>query len=168
MRLAIPTVLLLLVFGCSKIEKLPPEPLIDYRSFVVFDTTDALGNEAKGGRLTFYFEDGDGDLGLQQPQPGETDTSNFFLTLYRKTNGVYSLAEPSDPLYPSRYRIPFMDREGQNKILKGRIEVTFFYLFWEPTDTFKYDFYLVDRAGNESNVSTTEEIYFGTAETEEN
>ena len=64
----------------------------------------------------------------------------------------------NDPLKPSSYRIPYLTRQGQNKILKGTISVTFLYLFYEPSDTIKYDFYIKDRAENESNVASTSEI----------
>lgn len=144
--------------SCKPIEKLPPEPYIEYRSFTLFDTVDLLGNPGKGGRLTFYFEDGDGDLGLRQPLPDDTDTVNLFFQLFRKEMGVMVPAGPSDVLRPANYRIPFMDRQGQNKILKGTIDVTFMYLFYSATDTIMYEFYIKDRAGNESNHENTLEI----------
>jgi len=67
-------------------------------------------------------------------------------------------AEDNDPLEPSDYRIPYMVRLGQNKILKGNIAATFMYLFYTPEDTIMYDFYIVDRASNESNTASTSEI----------
>jgi hypothetical protein len=147
-----------LAYSCTKIEKLPGIPYIEFRGFQVFDTTDILGNRSKAGRLTFYFEDGDGDLGLDAPSLTDTDTTNIFFNLYRKTNGVLEPAAENDPLRPSTYRIPFMEREGQNQILKGTIAITFLYLFYTPSDTIVYDFYIRDRAGNESNTVTTNEI----------
>lgn len=157
-RILIFPAMLLGAFACERIESLPPVPFIEYKSFEVFDTIDILGNSAKGGRLTFYFEDGDGDIGMHPPSGEVTDTNNLKLTLYRKTGGVMVPAPETDPLFPSSYRIPFMEREGQNKILKGTIEVTFLYLFYFPSDTIRYDFYIIDRALNESNVVSTNEI----------
>jgi len=146
------------IVSCRPIESLPPEPYIEFTSFEIFDTTDILGNVAKGGRLKFYFEDGDGDLGLKDPTGTQDDTTNLFLKLYRKENGVMVPATGNDPLEPSDYRIPYMTRLGQNKILKGTIAATFMYLFYTPSDTIMYDFYIVDRALNESNVASTSEI----------
>jgi hypothetical protein len=138
---------------------LPDEPKIEYTSFSVFDTIDILGNSAKGGRLKFYFEDGDGDLGLPAPTPdGIGDSINLFLTLYRINDGVSEPAPSDDPFEPSGYRIPYMEILGQNKILKGTIAVTFFYLFYSPEDTIKYDFYVRDRADHVSNTASTSEI----------
>jgi hypothetical protein len=154
----IPVVLLLSQWACKKIEHLPPVPKIEYKSFTVFDTIDILGNRAKGGKLKFYFEDGDGDLGMNTPAADQTDTNNLIITLYRKTAGQMALAPDNDPLKPSSYRIPFMQREGQNKILKGTISVTFLYLFYTSADTIQYEFYVKDRAQNQSNVATTNEI----------
>jgi hypothetical protein len=153
-------IILLLFFGsCTKIQDLPPEPHIEFNSFTVFDTIDILGNLAKGGRLKFYFEDGDGDLGLKSPDTSQrTDTTNLFFTLYRKTGGAMILAPDDDPLKPSSYRIPYMERVGQNKLLKGTISVTFIYLFYSASDTIRYDFYIRDRLRHDSNTASTGEI----------
>jgi hypothetical protein len=148
--------------SCTPVEKLPPEPMIEFRTFSLFDTTDILGNKALAGKLTFYFEDGDGDLGLEEPDSGSYDTgSNLFFQLFRKTGGIFELAPPSDPLYPSQYRIPYMEAPGQNKILKGRIDVTMFYFIYNDTDTLYYDFWIRDRNGNESNTASTCVVVLG-------
>jgi hypothetical protein len=155
-----PSILVFLIFtsSCRKVQDLPPEPRIEFRSFDIFDTLDILGNLSKGGRLKFYFEDGDGDLGLKEPTLPRADSTNLFLILYKKRKGNFEPADANDLLYPSDYRIPYMVRLGQNKILKGTISVTFLYLFYNPSDTIKYDFYIKDRALHESNIATTCEI----------
>jgi hypothetical protein len=144
--------------SCKKITTLPNEPHVEFTNFSIFDTTDILGNLSKGGRLRFHFEDGDGDIGLDAPVSGQPDTTNLFLTLYRKVNGKRVLAPSDDPLKPSSYRIPYMERLGRDKILKGTISITFLYLFYSPSDTISYDFYIKDRALNPSNVASTSEI----------
>ena len=144
--------------SCRKIEQIPAVPHIEFTSFTIFDTTDILGNNSKGGRLKFHFEDGDGDLGLNSPSVNLTDSTNLFFSLFRKKGGIMLPAPDNDPLKPSSYRIPYMERLGQNKILKGTISVTFLYLFYSPGDTIRYDFYIKDRALNESNVVSTSEI----------
>jgi hypothetical protein len=146
------------LYSCKKVEQLPAAPHIEFTSFSIFDTTDILGNNSKGGRLKFQFEDGDGDLGLNVPTDTLADSTNLFFTLFRKEGGVMVPAPDNDPLKPSSYRIPYMERLGQNKILKGTISVTFLYLFYSPSDTIRYDFYIKDRALNESNVASTSEI----------
>lgn len=153
--------LLIILGSCGPIEKLPPEPAIEFRTFALSDTIDILGNPAKAGKLTFYFEDGDGDIGLAAPDSTYTPGSNLFLQLYRKTGGVFELAPPSDPLYPSEYRIPYLNAQGQNKILKGTIDVTLVYFLYNETDTLYYDFWIKDRSGNESNTATTCVVILG-------
>ncbi|MGD0753695.1 MAG: hypothetical protein ABR927_01440 [Bacteroidales bacterium] len=148
----------LILVSCHKVQQLSSVPHIEYTSFTIFDTTDILGNNSKGGRLKFHFEDGDGDVGLDAPTGDQTDSTNLFFTLFRKEGGVMLPAPDNDPLKPSAYRIPYMERLGQNKIMKGTISVTFLYLFYSPADTIRYDFYIKDRALNESNVASTSEI----------
>ncbi|HEX2968391.1 MAG TPA: hypothetical protein VHO46_04740 [Bacteroidales bacterium] len=153
------------VYSCNKIESLPAEPYIEYRSFEIFDTVDILGNSNKGGRLKFYFEDGDGDVGLDPSTGEESDSNNLIITPFRKINGsmVQVLRDTvnPDPFFISSFRIPYMEKLGQNKILKGIIEVTFKYSFFSVYDTIKYDFYITDRAFNRSNTVSTNEIIVG-------
>ena len=151
--------------SCKKVVELPATPHIDFTSFTIFDTLDILGNTSKGGRLKFHFEDGDGDLGLNPPTDAQIDSTNLFFTLFRKTGGLMVQAPDNDPLKPPDFRIPYMERLGQNKILKGTISVTFLYLFYNPTDTIRYDFYIQDRALNISNIASTSEIVLGVNKT---
>lgn len=149
------------LWSCRKIVMLPPEPRIEYTSFSIFDTTDILGNSYKGGKLKFYFEDGDGDLGLPQPSGSDlTDTINLFVTAFKMDEGILVPVESNDILFTRGYRIPYMDRQGQNKILKGTITISILYQFYTPADSsvVKYNFYVVDRAENKSNTETTPEI----------
>jgi hypothetical protein len=148
-----------LLASCKKVEQLPAVPHIDFTSFTIFDTLDILGNISKGGRLKFKFEDGDGDMGLNAPGADAVDSTNLFLTLYRKKAGNMVVSTGLDPLLPyAAYRIPYMERLGQNKILKGTITVAFIYQSYTPSDTIKYDFFIKDRALNVSNVVSTTEI----------
>ena len=156
--LSIIIIFLLVLDSCRKIEQISPVPHIEYTSFAIFDTIDILGNNSKGGRLKFHFEDGDGDLGLKAPSSIQPDSTNLFLSLFRKKGGNMIPVPDNDPIKPSAYRIPYMERLGQNKILKGTISVTFIYLFYNPADTIRYDFYIKDRALNMSNVVSTAEI----------
>jgi hypothetical protein len=147
---------LIAMYACEDIQTIPARPHIDYTSFSVFDTTDLLGNTVKGGRLKFFFEDGDGDLGLAAPVEDQTnDSINLFLRLYRMNDGVMSPAPDDDPLKPSGFRIPYMIRTGLNKVLRGNISVDFMYLFTTKEDSIKYVFYIKDRAENISNIDST-------------
>lgn len=151
-------VVLAVFIGCTKIEHISPIPHIAFKSFTVFDSLNSdLQTQFKAGKLIFSFEDGDGDVGLS----ASDTTTDLFFTLYRIKNGITAPAPPDDPLFPSSYRIPYMVRLGQNKILKGSISVTILYLFYSNEDTIKYDFYITDRALNKSNVASTSDIALG-------
>lgn len=160
--IAIPAVILLSLVAfasCGKLESLPPVPYIEYRSFTVFDTLDQLGNEVRSGRLKFYFEDGDGDLGLNAPEgTEEADTINLFIELFRMEDGESIPAPALDPYRVKGFRIPYMERVGRNKILRGDISVDFSYYENSAEDSIIYDFYIRDRKGNISNTESTSVI----------
>ena len=152
------TIIVYAVSSCGKLETLPEEPRIEFTSFTVFDTTDILGNTLQAGKLRFYFEDGDGDIGLDPPSGPEdelADSINLFLTLYRIENGEPSLAPADDPYKPTGFRIPYMERLGRNTILQGHINVTLYYFFHTSEDSISYEFSIRDRAGNISNTAST-------------
>lgn len=156
---ALTFILLIGVFSCQKIESLPDTPAISFKNFILRDTIDPLGNEGKVGELTFEFEDGDGDIGALQPDSLSPDTANFnlFFKIFNKIDGEFDEVPADDLETPLKYRVPYIKKEGQNKTLKGEIQVDFLYLLFEY-DTIKYSFYLVDRAFHKSNVETTPEI----------
>lgn len=157
-------ILLISAFACEKIRQLPPEPRIEFRNFALKDSLEPeLNNMTKVGLLEFYFEDGDGDLGLGEPgQAADTIDKNIHLKIYRKINGVYEEPEERYVLGDADYRIPLLERTGQNKTLMGTIELTIWYPFLHQhvNDTIMYDLVIEDRAGNLSNTVSTCEIYF--------
>ena len=147
--------------SCHKIEQLPVIPRIEFISFSVFDTIDGLENKSKAGCLKFYFEDGDGNIGLYAPTSVETDTTNLFLTLYEKIDEEFIMVtDPGNPLKPSDYRIPYMENTGQNKNMTGTMSLSFIYLYYDIDDSAKvrYSFKLKDRDNQYSNTETTCEI----------
>jgi hypothetical protein len=160
-HLAIISIAILAICSCRKIEVLSPIPHIEFRSFSVFDSLDPLGNFVKGGRLKFYFEDGDGDLGLKSSGAENEDTINLFFSSFRKISGsMVKITDTTDPVIAYKYTIPYMEREGVNKILKGIISVSFLYLYYEPRDSdiIRYDFHIKDRNENMSDTASTCEI----------
>jgi len=153
----------LLLTGCPTPRVLPDIPKITFKSFILEEKVNPLGQEILTGELTFDFEDGDGDIGfdarsdsLDQP---DSVKYNLFLTLHEKVDGVYREVDTSELESPPYYRIPPLDREGQNKTLIGEIVVDIEYYVIEY-DTLRYSFYIMDRAYHRSNVDTTSEIVF--------
>lgn len=157
----IAAIFLICILSCQKIESISEIPHIEYKSFTLKDTIDILGNPGKIGELVFRFEDGDGDIGLVEPDSIYQDTINYnlFFTLFEKIDGSLVEVDEDELETPLNYRIPYIEVKGQNKTLKGEIKVEFYYLL-QLYDTIKYDFYLLDRAQHESNTESTPEIVF--------
>ena len=153
----------ILLTGCPVPSTLPEVPSVEYQSFILSEKSNPLGSKILTGDLTFYFEDGDGDIGfyasldsLNQP---DSLRYNLFLFLHERVDGKYRMIDTSELESKPFYRIPPLDREGQNKTLKGEIEVEIEY-YTIDYDTLKYSFYIMDRAFHKSNVDTTTEIIF--------
>lgn len=147
----------LCLLSCGKVESYPPEPFIRYEGFKLTDTVDLLGNKKLIGALRFSFIDGDGDLGIDEAQYPQGGVYNLFFTMFEKTEGVFVKVGEDKLPTPINYIIPYMERTGQNKTLKGVVQVDFEYFFFS-FDTIRYDFYVVDRANNQSNIETTPEL----------
>ena len=153
-----------LFFSCRKIESYPVIPSIEFRSFTIRDTFyTSLGSQGKVGELIFSFVDGDGDIGFLSDSIATDTTSiyDLFLTLYEKLNGEFFKVDDLEP--PLNYHLPYIEREGQNKTLKGEIQVKieYFELFKELLnyDTIKFEFFIIDRAFHKSNVEETDTIF---------
>lgn len=150
--------------SCEEIQSYPDIPEIDYQSFSLFRTTDALGNEILLGQLEFDFTDGDGNVG-DSARVSDDEKYNIFLSLYDydyKENDFKKIEDISS----LKFRIPYIERRGQNKTLKGTITVDLEYKVIEY-DTIFYTFYITDRDMNQSNVDTTEIINLANIEPEE-
>lgn len=148
----------LVLSSCRKTETYPEIPEIEYKSFFFRDTIDELGNEGLVGRLTFSFVDGDGDIGLKQPpdtiNPGDPEYSNLFFTMFDLQNGILVEIGEDELEFPLYYRIPYLEPQRMDNSLTGEVEVEFTYLLFSY-DTIKYEFYITDRAGHESNIEST-------------
>jgi hypothetical protein len=155
--------LLIALAACDPPQVLPDVPKVSYKSFILEERSNPLGSLVLTGLLTFEFEDGDGDIGFETRIDSlnlpDSLRYNLFLTLYEKVDGEYHEIDTSELDTKPFYTIPPLDREGQNKTLKGEIEVQIEY-FTIDYDTLKYSFYIMDRAFNRSNVDTTEVISF--------
>jgi len=142
--------LIIAVVSCFKLEQYPPEPQIEFIDFTFVDTVDGLENRVLNGTLHFSFVDGDGDIGFDTIQPQQ---NTVFLEKFKYQNGV---ATSIDLLIPLNYFVPKFVTEGNRKTLKGEIIINDLdenYPF--NGDTVFYKFYIVDRAGNVSNIDST-------------
>jgi hypothetical protein len=148
-----------LCFSCEPFEKVSDVPEIHFKSYEAYQL-DTIGNTIVAGELIFSFQDGNADFGLDTTL-NPLDTINFFMIPYSKVDGIYDSINAD--LYGRKYAIyrnDRLDRTGQNKTIRGDIKLQIYYFIPPPYDTIRYDFYIVDRAGNESNVESTSDIVF--------
>ncbi len=153
-------VLLIMFASCNEITKYSEIPQIKYERHFVTDSINALGNEQLFLQLTFSVIDGDGDIGLMDGDTVAPYDSiyeyNFFPKLFIKTLGIWEEATLLNE--GAYYRIPYIDIEN-HKAYKAEIDIEFQYFSaLLPGDTIKYEFYMLDRALNQSNTATTPEI----------
>jgi hypothetical protein len=164
------TLIFLLILGimivaCEPPEKVSGVPEITFKSFVLIDYIDSLDNKGKLGTLKFDFIDGDADIGSYVADTETTDESlitkyNVFLIPFEKLpDGFYDSVESNPLKYIIRHNDK-LDRVGQNKTIKGEMEVTIQYAIIPPQDTLRYEFYILDRAMHKSNVAYTSDIGF--------
>lgn len=155
-------ILILLLAACLKTEPVSPIPEISYQSMEIFYYYDSLLEQnLLVGELVFDFIDGDADLGIYA---SEMDTItwnegnyNIFLIPYEKVDSLFfpvlqdTLNPP--PWYTIQHDVK-LDRVGQNQTIKGNISLIITDL--PKLDSMRYDFYIRDRAGNESNIESTD------------
>jgi hypothetical protein len=116
-------------------------PHIEFQS-MSDNTFDELDEDSLS--IVVYFEDGDGDL-------GSDDSINMFWEDSRV------------PGFPLAFKIPFIELQGNSKAISGTI-TTYYPISYcldndDAVDTFYYKIYIVDRAGNVSNVDSTDLIF---------
>jgi len=149
---------LLLMQSCLDKVEFPDTPAI---LFVELHQTDFIkypDSSLYFGALKFSFTDGDGDLGLEDHQTEKPYDFNLFLSIFKKVNGQYELLPSHDTIIGDNYRIPYLTPNGQNKSLEGNITIDILDIGLKKGDTVKIDFFMKDRALNESNVETTSDI----------
>ncbi|MEG1556441.1 MAG: hypothetical protein RR356_06930 [Bacteroidales bacterium] len=150
--------ILMLFSSCHKQPQFSEIPHIEFISFEVSDN----GDFGEQGLLTVYFQDGNGDIGLNSTDtmpPFDTSSIyqyNFFVDYYEKQQGEFVKVELPASL---NMRIPRLSNtvpesiEGEMMMKMETIN--------NPNSTFdtiRFECYLVDRALNKSNTITTSEI----------
>lgn len=143
-----------LASSCVKEKQFPSQPLIK------FDRFEAFGTDSADCYIT--FQDGDGDIGIL-PGDNVSEDDLKMKYLYKNQNGIFVPVDSSfgtiqfDTLFLG-FRVPNLTPDGQYKALDGEIKVK---LRVQPIflhDTVKFEIRLKDRAGNKSNIVTTNEI----------
>ncbi|NTW32580.1 MAG: hypothetical protein HGB12_08155 [Bacteroidetes bacterium] len=159
----VPLIVSFFYISCKKREVYPDVPYIQYLDLVKIQNTSGIDEK---GILKISFTDGKGDIGLA---PGDTFPPfepsskfyyNLFITFYEKQNGLYIIPVlPDSTPIIFNYRIPVITPTGENKSIKGDIEVK---LIINNTlsnfDTIAFDVSIADRGLNVSNIIRTPDI----------
>jgi hypothetical protein len=147
--------LLMLVATCRKPDKFSSVPAIEFVSLEPYG-----GESGTDVRLIFKFQDGDGDIGLDENDtkpPYDTSSIyyyNCFITYFEKQNGEFVEVELPSTL---NMRIPRLSYNTPESI-SGEIGLELFANNpFSPYDTIRYELFIVDRALNHSNTITTSE-----------
>ena len=147
-----------LLSGCRHEQKYSVVPHIEFVSLEKID--DGTGRDSQA-ELTIRFEDGDGDIGLD-----ETDKSpvfavdspyyyNFFINFHEKRHGEWVELELPTPLHA---RVPHLS-DAVPESIEGTLSiVTYINNPASPYDTVRLTCWLVDRALHHSDTITTPEI----------
>src|SRR6478735_5050911 len=111
--------------------------------------------------LSVNFQDGDGDLGVDQDdllQSPWKDTVNIVVDVYRKTGSTYTLLHLS-PSYNGNF--PLLSPKKIKGPINGVLEYNFniaHSVFQPVNDVLRFDVRILDRALNSSNTVTTPDI----------
>lgn len=161
----------LLFFGCVKFEDYPLEPQIEYQDFVFL--IDDSTNVIEKGILSFSYQDGDGDIGLNQEDTiypfnfGSEYYYNLLVRYFEKQNGTFvevpllSWNSETQVYDTSTFnsRIPRLLPEGEKRAIKGVVENELFINNpFSDFDTIMFKVKIVDRSLNVSNEIETAEI----------
>lgn len=144
-------------YSCGELTTYSETPAIEYRSHIAKDSI-LFGNPVRFVELKFSIIDGDGDFGLLASDTADPYVGiyyfNFFTTLYGFSKGKFDTIKIENP----NFRIKEVPIE-ENKTYKADIYVKLDYpQSFLKSDTIKYDFYVVDKALNQSNTVTTPNI----------
>jgi len=154
--------LISILTACPEPKKYPDEPQIQFEQVQLKDTFDLLGNTNKLYKLKFGIIDGDGDIGLKESDstgiydPDSLYSNNLFTTLYEVVNGDSIKIDSSKQ---RNFRVPYVEPQGQNKTLIADIIIDIIFSYDGdgnlPYDSIYFNFYIVDRKLNKSNIQST-------------
>ena len=112
--------------------------------------------------LTTYFEDGDGDLGLDingvDSTLTESQRNNYWLSIYKKEADGFQLLRVDSSTFERLLEADLKSPINGNIQFSTRIERVGDVIDIVKGDTITFSLYLTDRAGNQSNTIYTDTI----------
>ncbi|HSH67009.1 MAG TPA: hypothetical protein VLB84_14755 [Bacteroidia bacterium] len=148
--------------GCIKEKQFPFQPIIEFREFVNYVGS---GNTVDSADCVIHFTDGDGDVGLAKEDTVSPPNLRLKYLYKNMADGKFYPLDAIDSTAAMDtlffdYRIPNITPDGQYKALDGIIKAKFRTspVFYPGHKVVKFEIVLSDRAGNKSNMVTTNEI----------
>lgn len=147
--------------GCYKEVSFDVKPAIEFRSLKKEIRIDQFAGSKKDSViLTIKFQDGDGDLGLNEKEKTTAELKNDFnyiIRIFRKRRGVFTEFIPEVPY--SGY-FPRLKVDGKTGPIEGTLDysIDFPHPFTPVKDSLKFQVTIKDRAGNISNTTESEVI----------
>lgn len=136
---------LFLLVACDDSPVFPLEPEIGFVSISPNQATQFTADEIT---LVLSYQDGDGDLGYE----GTEKINNLFVT---DTRAFFA----GNPAIVAAYSIPSLTPDTRKPSIQGEISISITTPPAEPNaEPLVYEVYIVDRAGNISNVIKTNPI----------
>lgn len=132
-----------IVVGCLKDDEYSVVPDLTFKSFKTFSANVV---DIDSATFTFSFTDGDGDIGSS-----DTTVLNCFMDYYEADGDTMKYF----PSFQRQYRLPNLTPNAKNKSIEGEISLTIkpAPIFNPATDSaYQWKCFIIDRAGNESNV----------------
>ncbi|NBA88204.1 hypothetical protein GVN16_20695 [Emticicia sp. CRIBPO] len=162
-----PKALLFFIFSavalasCYKEPNFALKPEIEYNSIKKDIRIDQFfGGYKDSVVVSVKFQDGDGDLGLNDAEIAEAikvNNFNYVIKYHRRVNGKYVEYIPLEPL--SGF-FPRLKNDGKDGPIEGVLSYTmqFLHAFTPKKDSVKFEISIKDRAGNISNSVETDMI----------
>lgn len=141
---------LLTTVACKDGKNFPDEPFLRYESYELVGSEVDPDFPLEHAAVRLYFTDGDGDIGLEDLDPGEF---NFEVSVFEKFDTGYAYAYDWSGILKD-----LADEGQQNKVLEGYITYKVG-LADATTDTVRLEFELIDDAGHRSGIVDSEEIF---------
>jgi hypothetical protein len=155
----IPLILFILILeGCEKLPKYDETPQIEFGGYDIYRNHYNILTTSYEDSVIFKikFQDGDGDLGLDENDKKTDSLPNFVMRMYVKNNTPFF---EKDTIVGQFQPLTLSAKEIKGPI-KGELRYTasFIYPDYNTNDTLKFDIYIKDRANHISNTITTDEL----------
>jgi hypothetical protein len=149
------------LMSCYKEVSFDVKPAIEFKSLKKEIRIDQFAGSKKDSVvLTIKFQDGDGDLGLNEKEKTAaelTNDFNYIIRIFRKKKGVFAEFVPDVPY--SGY-FPRLQADGKTGPVEGTIDysIDFPHPFTPVKDSLKFEITIKDRSGNVSNTTESDVI----------